>query len=59
MSNQEKMTNSWLDELSELIRKKKEENDVLKKLEESIMNPPKSGDKDEPFQQEDQKKKIQ
>jgi len=34
--------NSWLDELSDLIQKKKEESEILKKFEESLQNPAKS-----------------
>lgn len=38
MSQADENTNSWLDDLSQLIRKKKEENEILKKLHESLQH---------------------
>jgi len=42
MEQSDDAINSWLDELSDLIQKKKEENQILKKFGESLQNPIKS-----------------
>ncbi|MEI8005165.1 MAG: hypothetical protein WCI48_03090 [Bacteroidota bacterium] len=38
MTQPDENINSWLDDLSQLIRKKKEENEILKKLQESLQH---------------------
>ena len=38
MAQTDENINSWVDELSQLIRKKKEENEILKKLHDSLQH---------------------
>ncbi len=39
MTQADENNNTWLDDLSLLIRKKKEENEILKKLQDSLQHP--------------------
>jgi hypothetical protein len=42
MNHPNKSDNYWIEDLTELIRKKKEENEILKKLGESLSHPGKT-----------------
>jgi len=42
MNNPNESDNSWTEDIAELIRKKKEENEILKRLGESFSHPGKT-----------------
>ena len=42
MNNPNESDNSWTEDIAELIRKKKEENEILKRLGESLSHPEKT-----------------